>query len=531
MKIRYQLFLLLFFFIITSPLFHANAETRTLKVLTAEPGTTSKELQELLNYNKDNKYDLVIKIPEGRYNLLKELRIYSNTTIIADDNAKLMKNHCKGSLLTNDLSNDKGGYTTAVNIKISGGIWDSKNIADLGKGTESFRFIHASNITIKNATICNVPQSSHLITFAGVKNGTIENCKIYGYDGTKLKEAIQIDIVHDNVIVPSNQSSKIKYDDLPCNGITITNNEIYDYPRAIGSHTSIKGVFHKNIVISGNKLHDIDEAAIKAYNYVNLQITNNTIKNCGVGILVYTQIDNSEEHYLSPLSTTKTKSLPDNYHITITGNHIQDIHKYQSGSNKLWGDGIRIIGSKNRPISGLTIQKNKISGTKRFGIYMNYALSSNIKSNTITKTTSHAILIDHSNYNKIYYNKIYYAGKTKSSNGGIGISASKNTTVYKNYIKSAANNGIFLYNKSTGCVIKGNYVISAGVNAIAIHRNSNNSDITSNIITGKKNRGIYVYGAYNTNITYNEVKGYKKSLAIATSNSKHSTLYKNVIKK
>ncbi len=189
----------------------------------------------------------------------------------------------------------------------------------IGDLSESFRFIHASDITIQNATICNVPEGSKLILFAGVRNSIVDGCTLYGYQGSTPKEAIQLDIVHDDVLVPSMQMNEIHYDDLPCDGITITNNEVYDYPRAIGSHTSIKGVFHKNITISNNNFHDITEAAIKAYHYVNVLISNNIITNASAGVIVYTYINDSGIHYMNPLPGTIQEGLPENYHISIEG--------------------------------------------------------------------------------------------------------------------------------------------------------------------------------------------------------------------
>ena len=206
----------------------------TTKEVTATANCTSAELQNLLDLNKEGNYNLIVNIPEGTYNLDKELRIYSNTSIIADPNAKLMRNHTKGAILANDLSKDAGGYNTTVNISVTGGVWDTK-VRDSNIGSESFRFIHASNVVIREAIICNVPNGSHLIALAGVRNASIDDCRLFGYRGTMLKESIHLDIVHDNAVVPSLQSKSLVYDDLVCDNIQITNCEIYDYPRGIGS--------------------------------------------------------------------------------------------------------------------------------------------------------------------------------------------------------------------------------------------------------------------------------------------------------
>ena len=85
----------LFFVLMGTHFITADAAIRTDKEVSLMSGSTSVELQKLLDLNKDNKYNLTIKIPKGTYILTNELRIYSNTTIKADKSAKMMKNHLR----------------------------------------------------------------------------------------------------------------------------------------------------------------------------------------------------------------------------------------------------------------------------------------------------------------------------------------------------------------------------------------------------------------------------------------------------
>lgn len=476
--------------------------------VTAVPGYTSTDLQSLLDYNKDGNYNLTVHIPAGIYILTKELRIYSNTTILADADAKLYKNHQKGALLANDMSKDQGGYTTSENITIIGGVWSSSPIAEKNKGTESFRFIHATNITVKDAEICNVPVNSHLITFAGIKNGLIENCKLHGYDGESPKEAIQLDIVHNNVVVPSNQSKLIKYDDLPCDGILIRGNEIYDYPRAIGSHTSIKGVFHKNVTITKNTLHDLTEAGIKAYNYKNLVISYNSISDVGVGILAYTYISNESNHYLNALDTTVCEPLPDDYNIKITNNTIRNIHKSTSTAITSWGDAIRTIGTYTRPLNGVTIADNTIENTKRCGIFLEKTPGSTISDNTISDTADTGIYLFRECDNAtIQNNTLKTLGAPGGNAGGIGLYSSSTASITNNTITSPAKNGIYLSKQSNSCNIASNKIYSCGGNAIAAYTNSDNAIIYSNFISGYSVNGIYAYDTSSADIDQNQIYG------------------------
>lgn len=492
----------------TSPTSQESSLSLESKVVSALPGYTSTELQNLLDYNKEGRYKLTVYIPAGSYVLTKELRIYSNTTIMAEEDAHLFKNHQKGAFLANDVSKDQGGYTTSENITVSGGIWDSALIADKKKGTESFRFIHATNVKIQGAEICNVPGNSHLITFAGIKDGLIENCTLHGYVGTAPKEAIQLDIVHDNVVVPSNQSQYIKYDDLACDNILIQGNEIYDYPRAIGSHTSVKGVFHQNITITGNTLHDLTEAGIKAYNYKNLDISNNKIYKAGVGILAYTYISNEQNHYLAALSTTVTEPLPEDYNIRIADNTIWDIKKSTSTAVTSWGDGIRVIGNYQRPLAGLTITDNIIKSTARYAVFLEKAPSSTITGNTISNTADSGIyLINGSDNSTIDKNTLESQGKAGGNAGGIGLLGTSNTVISNNSITSAAKNGIYLYNNSSSCTISGNLIYTSGGNAIAMYSNSDKTKINGNFISDYSVNGIFAYGTNSAEISQNEIYG------------------------
>lgn len=511
MKKKYflRLAFLLSIFILFHQQLSVKAEELENKTVIANPGDTSTELQVLLDYNKNGKYNLTVEIPEGSYDLNKELRIYSNTTIKADVKAQLLKKHQKGPILSNDLSKDEGGYTTSENITINGGIWDSAPIMK-NKGTESFRFIHATNVTVKNATVCNVPENSHLITFAGVKNGRVDNCILYGYNGTAGKEAIQIDIVHDNVIVPSNQSSLIKYDDLACNGITINNCEIYDYPRAIGSHTSVKGVFHKNITITNNNLHDIREAAIKAYNYVNLEVSNNTIDKAACGVLVYTHIGNEKNHYLAPLATTKREALPKDYNIVIKDNTITNMKDVISSSGSVsYGEAIRTMGCATRPLTGVTIENNTITGTERYGIFQITTPYGKVINNNISNTSNSGIfLISNSSYSEIRGNILTKSGDNLYPDaGGIGLSAATDAIVTDNTITNAKKNGIYLMDESTTCTISNNTITTVGNNAIALYEDSNEATITDNIIKDYKLRGISTDGIDSALISLNEIYG------------------------
>lgn len=488
--------------------------------VTVSSSCSADEIQAALNENAYGQYSkLTVKIPAGTYNLDTTLYIYSNTTIEVADGAvlKKMDNHngkeSYGPMLENKLDNDKGGYGNCHDIAIIGGVWDSIEVMDNSVGTESFRFIHCDNVTVKNAVLCNVPEGSHLIVLAGTSNATIENCEFYGYggkSGKNHKEAVQLDIVHNAEIVPTAQEHIVKWDDLPCKNITIKNCNFHDFSRAIGSHTGVKGVLHDTIVISGNTITNMTDAAIKLFNYKNTTVKDNSITNCVVGVLVYTDMKGlSSKDYMEPLSG-QSAVLPENYNILISNNKI----KTMKMSGEDWGDAVRIMGSSKIPMKGVTVSNNTIDSMERYGIYAT-------ESEDVTMTAN------------------WVTGVTK-----VGIYATtncKDVTMMRNRVQNCGGYGIFLGN-SLGGLIYGNTVKECGLedaeqlhgiyvykcggtskeNAVYINKNTvegndrggsqgikvSTSDyvsITGNVVRRTKDRGIYVYSCKDAEETKNQI--------------------------
>lgn len=512
------------------------------KTVEARAGATSTQLQELLNENADGKYRLTVKIPAGTYPMDATLFVYPNTTIQAAG-ATLVKESTYGVMLEAKLSRDDGGYDGNHDIVIDGGKWDSSPLQKNSAGTETFRFIHCSGITIKNAQLCNVPESSHLIVLAGVRDAVISNCKFYGYGADwnkaqKQKEAVQLDAVHSAKEVPTSQEGEIlNWDDLTCDQVSITDCEFYNFSRGIGSHTAVAGRFHTNITIKNNNFHDLADSAIRMYNYKDAVVSGNTIKNAAVGILAYTFIEISDENAYFEPNDGKIGTMPSDYNIKIENNHIQDL----KAKNNNWGDGIRIIGGETDPsraFPGVSITGNTIRSAARYGIFATAApgiavsggncvsdvksdgilvLESNgasVSGNAVTNVPGVGIRAsqskdceigsDSSNYNtiqstgeqgiyvttgcdgaKILYNRISGAKKD-----GIGVSASSQIAVEGNSL-SAQGNGIKVISKSKSARISNNTVTSARASGIWLATQCSASVIENNIIKKYGKSGNY----------------------------------------
>ncbi|SFB30042.1 copper-binding protein (NosD) [Acetitomaculum ruminis DSM 5522] len=530
----------------------------TEKTITVTKGCTYKEVQEALDENASGKYKLTVKLPRGTYKFQGPLYVYPNTTIIATG-SRIYKEKANGAMVESKLVKDKGGYNTNHDITIIGGAWDSTPTKNNKSGTETFRFIHSNNITIKNATLCNVPQGSHLIVFAGVKNAVVENCNFYGYKNYKKtnvpKEAIQLDICHSVVLVPTQQT--VKWDDLPCENITIKNSKFHEFSRGIGSHTAINGKLHSNVKILNNKFYNLSEAAIKLYNYKNSRVEGNSINNTKVGILAYTAIEGTSGDFFQPLNK-KVGKLPSNYNIVIKKNTI----KNSKDTKNVFGDAIRVSGISSRQIPGVTIKQNKLYNTSRYGIYTTYARGVKIDGNTVQKTEKDGIeLIDTVNANVInntvsntklnaiavssgsncatvtnntvssyglsqksgaMYGIMVWKAKGKSSkyivikgnkvNGkgslnnrdGIRATASEYVYIKSNTIKNPDGHGVYVEAVKAASVKSNNISNSNNVGLIVV--NCNGANVESNSLSGIKSDGIMVQFTSSANIKSNTVK-------------------------
>lgn len=540
-----------------------DAKAETAKSVTVEAGATAREIQEALDENANGDYELTVNIPTGTYNLDRTLYVYANTTIKADSEAILIKQSGYGAMVEAKIINDKGGYNTNRNITIDGGIWDSTPVMNNSAGTETFRFIHSNNITIINATLCNVPDGSHLIVLAGVQNATISNCKFYGYQNWEKaktpKEAVQLDIVHSAVQVPTNQAAEVKWDDLPCDNITIKESEFYNFSRGIGSHTAVAGKLHTNITIANNNFHELSDSAIRLYNYADTVVSGNTISNVVEGILAYTYMKDAElDSYFKPLDGT-VAALPEDYNITIQNNIIKNV----KDASNIWGDGIRVMGKadgKGRELAGVDLIGNTISTTSRYGIFATTAPNLTISGvNKITATSSNGILLElgcnNSSIQKTSISSVIGSGIAVYDSSNVSILnntvSSKADAIYLldaascfvgksaatgNIVTSSAGNGISLsihpgYG-STGCTstqVVGNTVKSAKKNGINAH-NSNKIKVNSNTITKAGEDGIDLNGGCNSSSITNNVITTAAGNGISITSGTKGIIQKNTIK-
>lgn len=494
-------------------------------------GSTAKEIQNLLDINSYGTYDeLILTFPRGNYYLDRTLYVYSNTTIKADKKACFYKQRAYGAMLEGKLNNDRGGYNGCKNVIVEGGVWDTSALLNNVDGTETFRFIHSSNITIKDAEFAYVPEGSHFIVFAGTSDSLISGCNFHGYgndgDGEiEPKEAIQLDVTHDGDMVPSLQ--EVKWDDLPCKNITITKCNFSDYPRAIGSHLAVQGIFHDGIVISDNVITGMTEEAIKLYNYKNTTVSGNTITDCVEGVIVYTELNNANDGDLKKPLNGEVSAYPSDYAIVIENNIIKNM-KMLDG---VYGDGIRISGSAKFPISGVKVKNNQIYNAERYGIFATETSKVTINGNQINSTGKHAILIEENSLSsEIATNKIESAGES-----GIAVyTGSHNATVSGNIISKSQGDGIYFY-KVSGCYAgssksksAANTITDVKGTGIYVTTECTNTIAQNNVITNAKEHGVWVYNSQKITLDGNTISAGEYGINVNTE-SKNAVVKNNVV--
>ncbi len=423
----------------------------------AKKGTAKKRVQ--------------VYLPAGTYYITKTLTIGSNTYLKCHKNAKIIKKSKNVLYMLRSAKSEKKGYNNIKNVTIEGGIWDAKFLKyNKETGGSLFFFAHSQNLEFLNLTLRN-NYGTHLLELGGVKDVRIKGCKFYGFKKSSNesdKEAIQLDICHNEEILPGGGP----FDDTPCRNITIEENEIYDYPRAIGSHSMVKDIYPSDIVIRNNRIHDISENAVYAYNYKNLTVTDNTFENVYAGVVFKSYAPEGEETIFKRNKGVKAMSLPGrDYNLTIAGNTIQTTS--YSVSKETTQFGIFIYGTEAYGINGATISGNKIESAST-GVYLRYVDNSVIAGNLCTRNNNSSggeFLVD--------------AYKFLSCSG---IEVRDNMVAYDG---NCYDNGFAFREKSNAVMMKANQVEQVGKHGIGIYSGSS-AEITSNTIQKAGKHGIMV---------------------------------------
>ena len=478
---------------------------KTIEVKLTDGQDATSAIQNALNEAEKagtKKKQALVKIPAGTYYLSRTLVIGSNTCLQLDKNTVMKKSTSVKdpiAYMLRSKQGTKGRFADTSKITVSGGKWDAEYIAfNETSGGSLFFFVHTSNLVISDVTLCH-NYGTHLIELAGVKKCTIKNCKLFGFkasSGDTQKEAIQLDVCHDKSILPYGDP----YDDTPCAGVTVTGCEIYDYPRAIGSHMKVKGIYHDKVTITKNDLHDISASAIYGYNYINVTIKENTMSNVGNGIQIKTDATKAKKTILDRLPGIKAMTVKNGkYNIKVIKNKITlskksyEEEEVEAGVEKdSGGVGIFLFGSEENLMKGIIVSNNEMI-CNASGVYLRYCDDATVAYNTIDRHIG-AVAVE----------------STKAAEDAVKLRSCDNAVIDGNLISTIHpdmyENGIAMREGCSDAVISNNTIEGTTKSGLALYDNSSITDGENNTIENAGKHGI-IASASNINLSGGTVTG------------------------
>lgn len=326
----------------------------------------------------------VVYIPNGTWNLMTTLNVFSNTTILCSEGAKLYKYHTLNFLTNGTYGASYSGYNGQSNIRVIGGTWDCRGASYPSSPSMGLSFGHGQNILIQGVTVKNVP-GYHAIEVNACKNVVIRDCQFIGFVNTGSRgfsEAVQIDLAKSSSVFGYFGA----YDNTPCTNVTIEgcyfgasgDASTVAWPTGIGSHSYTSTYFHKYTKIANNTFEGLTEYAIRLdVAHSDAIITSNIIKNCYAGIGA--GFDTSD----------RVTSQQQSKNLIITSNQIDG-----SGTGH---HGIYILN-----YDGVTVNDNHIKNVELDGIAFTTVVDGIINANRLEnigndgidiRTTSKAIMI------------------------------------------------------------------------------------------------------------------------------------------
>lgn len=494
-------------------------------------------IQKALNLGKGTNEKLTVNIPKGTYYINYILNIYSNTELKLDKEATIVRQDDSNIMIAakSELGDDVIGYNNISNITITGGTWDG-NITSLDstggtKSTDLMLFMHGNNINVKD-TVIKECCGYHFIDLIGINNATIENVTFKDYIKpstikdwgdekiSDISEAVQMDFVPSYQDTTSNNITVQNCNFINCcsgignhhleqttNHIKIINNTFKNMQRNCinllafndvtiqdnqteNAEMFLLGIDSKNIIVKGNKIHNINDNAIYLSNST-AEINNNTLSKIK-GTAAINSVDNSEINLLNNEIFDLLKNgirVKQGKKTEIIGNTISDID-----SNGIFidlSDNVKIIKNNitNSKVNSLYLTNDKnievlenILMENQTGIYCNNISGEILKNKIIgnVPTAQYGIYTINNSNLKIDNNNISNMVKDGINAGAILLEISNNT------INNCDRYGIRV--RSGKSIIKSNSVLQNNVRDIFVYNEEGTTvegEIIDNIIGEK----------------------------------------------
>ena len=491
----------------------------------------SEVFRETAKIAKDNpnKRTYKITIPKGTYKASSQLKLWSNThlymkgvTIKRTASYNMLRFGNKSDLDSSPVT----GYNGFSNIRIEGGTFDGGGYKDA-----IIQVGHAKNLSLKNVTFCNV-KDAHMVEMGGCSDVNIEGCTFRDFTGTWSAvtnyEALQFEIVTTRGKHFAGYANN--NDETPCKNITVKGCTFKNLQRGVGSHTGIINSYFTNMIIENNTFVNITGFAVVATNYSNSKINNNTIKNCGSGIVYNTFLKSNNNFYPSKRKSNAHSSYV-NMNTQINGNTIEVKPGYKAEYKNV-AFGIQLSGKKltsasdgipagDYRCSGVSVTGNTINlNSTGYGIWLLGSAENTVENNDITCNlakkgnggTGDGIRLESSNGNTVNLNTISNITASGYDKGMSGITlgnGSASNTVSNNTVTKAKKDGIHIEKSKSNKLIS-NTITAAGRDSIH-SEGSASLKITSNKIIKAKRNGVSLKGAKGSKIEKNTFTSCKQN--------------------
>ena len=252
-------------------------------------------IQSALNSCKDK--GGLIYFPAGTYIITFGMYCYSNTTLLFDKGAKLLRNASINNILRTYSNASTLAYNGCHDITIIGATFD--NNTGIDQGCAMFAMRHAKNIKLIDCTFLHQNVGYHSIECNSSKNVIIENCLFDEIiTSNENSETIQLDGAIKSIGAYPWDCSNIDdvcNDETGCENIEIKScifNQ-NNYSPCIGNHTGTTTVYdnilHKNINIHDNYFKNASNSRgtiVMAIQAELVKVHNNTFENCNKGVVV-----------------------------------------------------------------------------------------------------------------------------------------------------------------------------------------------------------------------------------------------------
>jgi hypothetical protein len=415
----------------------------------AGEANSATKIQNALNAARDAGTGIVY-IPAGTYNIGSTLQIFSGTTLYLTPKTVIFRQFATNPLIANGANGASYSvYGGQSNIRIIGGIWESRGTAYPIQPAMGISIGHGTDIIIQDLTISNIG-GYHAIEINSSKNVKIENCRFVGFKDTGNRgysEAVQVDYAGVGLFGWFGA-----YDGTHCQDVVV--DKCYfgasgtegttSWPTGIGSHSYFSGSYHKDVKFINNTFEGMTEYAIRSFCvYDNLLINGNIIRNCYGGIAI--GLDGGENHSSDISNTTMLGYAPQVSYNTIVSNNLID-NSGTSGASGIWAINAENINIVNNVIKGITRQSDYIAD----GIIGVKIINGNISNNVLQNIANDGIDLRKDSRNVMI-----------SNNVTTNVSLSTNNTFRHIYLNDDADDCSILSNRG--------YRTAANIAAYGLH--------------------------------------------------------------